>query len=71
MSDFLELSGIIDFNHISIEIDLQNSETYYPVGSSVSSCDLCARNIDLWFNNSVHVILLSLLFEIILCHPPC
>ena len=26
-----------------------------PVDSSVSSCDLCARNIDLWFNKSVHV----------------
>ena len=26
-----------------------------PVDSSMSSCDLFARNIDLWFNKSVHV----------------
>ena len=26
-----------------------------PVDSSMSSCDLCARNIDLWFNKSVYV----------------
>ena len=26
-----------------------------PVDSSVLGCDHCARNIDLWFNKSVHV----------------